>query len=252
MKFLKLLDIIILLVISITAICITIFDIFDFHQVVSQNFNYSQLAVLILSFIGIHLSISFIVRNNYQNATKNELEKIIPSLQGSKIKTFDSSDEMEIYIAKRIREAKIEIADLTWKKSLSSGYSLPKREKSRATYDNSIKVVSKTVEYKEVFIFSDKRRVEKLKQRIKENREGYSCKYFPVYTDIPRLQFVLIDKKEVIFASSTYKQLIAIENVELGLLLDSYFEKIWEEAVWIMKGKEIYQGEVDKIMSEHG
>ena len=45
--------------------------------------------------------------------------------------------------------------------------------------------------------------IKKLEQRLKENKSGYSCKYFKDDSDIPRLQFVIIDDDEVLFFASS-------------------------------------------------
>ena len=185
------------------------------------------------------------------NSNKKGIESIIPSLSGAKVVKFKNAEEMELYLSDKLKKAEEEVLDLTWKKSTSTGFDTPKRVTSRKKYDNSIKHISSNVKYKEVFIFSHKSRIEKLKARIKENKAGYSCKYISEYCEIPRLQFVLIDNKEIVFASSQYKELIAIENKELGALLSSYFFMVWSKGTYIMRGKEIFQEEYQKVLEKY-
>lgn len=253
MRFLRLTEVMLLAVISVFAIAVTVMDVFHLNEHIEflKNFNFALLGVLILSFVGLHLVLTHLTNTGFQEETAKELKSIIPSLQGSRIRVFETTEEMEIYLAKRIRNAKKEVCDLTWKESLSTGYDLPKRQKSRKYYDESIRLVSKNVEYKEVFVFSDGRRVEKLKARVAERRDGYTCKYFADYCNIPRLQFVLIDKKEVIFASSSYRQLIAIENENLGDLLRTYFEHIWQQATVVLEGKKVHEEVFRKILEKY-
>ena len=99
------------------------------------------------------------------------------------------------------------------------------------------------------FVFGDGRRKEKLKRRIEENCAGYSCRYYPQPCSIPRLQFVIIDREEIIFASSSYPTLCAIRQAELCEIFQAYFDAIWSEAVPLKEGGNIYLDEVDKVLA---
>ena len=164
------------------------------------------------------------------------------------VEIFKDSAEQEVYLAKRITEAKKEICDLTWKEKLSLSSALPKRVRTHKTYESSIARAAKKVPYREVFTFSDDRRIEKLKRRLAEKLPGYSCRYFPSPCEIPRLQFVLIDHEEVVFASSSYPFLCAIRQPELCAVFSEYFETIWSVAVPLKDGDVIHQDEVDKVL----
>jgi len=237
-----------LLILSIIGLLIAITNFILPAINVDRFFDNGTATILVmLSLIG-----TAIVSQHFTiNSSVKEIEAIIPSLSGAKVVKFKNAEAMELYLSDKLKKAEDEVLDLTWKKSTSSGFDTPKRVSSRKKYDLSIKHISSNVKYKEVFIFSHKSRIEKLKARIKENKAGYSCKYISEYCEIPRLQFVLIDNKEIVFASSQYKELIAIENKELGALLSSYFFMVWNRATYLKRGKEIYQEEYEKVLSKY-
>lgn len=245
-------DLILLFIISIICVIIGVIDLFNWNEkiIFLQNIDYSLLAVLLLSTIGIHLVVAHIAQNKFQETSLNESEKIINSIKGVKIHYFENMVELEEYLAKRILEAKKEVCDLTWKQKISIDYSLPPRQKVAKKYDTTISRVSKNVIYREVFVFNDNRRLDKLKKRLSENRAGYSCRYFPDDTTIPRMQFAIIDEHEIIFASSNYSPLCAIQHPSLCAIFKSYYENVWEKATPIKEGNKVYQAVVDELFSK--
>ena len=92
--------------------------------------------------------------------------------------------------------------------------------------------------YKEIFMFNADGRKEKMKKRVQENSEAYSCAYYE-NSSVPQFQFVVIDRKIVIFASSRYKLPIAIVNDEIGQLFTNYYDELWENAIKIKEGVKI-------------
>lgn len=250
MKRLEKLDLIVLGIISVFSIIITILDFFDITKDIPSlnNLDYSVISVLILSLIGFHLVSSHIKQNDSNENLLKDINNVLDNIKGVKVINFSTIDELEKHIATQIRKAKIEICDLTWKDKISSLYSVGPRKRSQRSYDSSISKISNSVTYKEVFIFSDLRRIDKLKKRLEENKPGYSCRYFPEFTDIPRIQFVLIDKSEIIFASSSYPKYCSIRHKELSEIFKSYFDSIWEKAIPIKDGTNINTVEVEKIL----
>ena len=249
-KLLKKIDSILLLIISVFAIIFTVVDTFNINinNPIFADINYSVLSVVLLAAIGLHLIVARFQDDSSEDARKADTIKIITSLDGVQIELLASTREMEIYLAKRILEAKKEICDLSWKNTLSRTYSTNPRQKSMKTVENSIKQVSDNLPYREVFVFSDVRRKEKLQARLKENKSGYSCRYYDENSKIPRLQFVLIDEEEIIFASSSYPVLCAIKHPHLARIFQSYYDDVWEKAIPIKEGPILYRDSIDKIM----
>lgn len=249
LRYLKKMDVVLLLVISFTSIVIAVADSFNFFDNVEffQKIDYSLLTIVILSLIGLHLVLNYVNQSNFQEKFPNDINGIIKSLNGVNIEIFPSTVELEKYLAKRVKEAKIEICDLSWKENISSGYSLKPRVKSHKSYETSINLACDKIVYREIFIFSDGRRKEKLERRLKKSKSGYSCRYFEGNFSIPRLQFVLIDKEEIIFASSSYPKLCAIKHMELSEIFQSYYDEIWDAATPIKDGDVVHQKEIDEI-----
>lgn len=249
LRFLKRMDVVLLMAISFTSIVIVVVDFFNFFDNVEffQKVDYSLLTIAILALIGIHLVLHYINQSEFQERFPHDIDKIIRSLHGVNIEIFPSTVELEKYLAKRVKEAKIEVCDLSWKGNISRGYSLKPRVRSHKSYETSIGLACDKIMYREIFVFSDERRKEKLERRLKDNKSGYSCRYFEGDFSIPRLQFVLIDKEEIIFASSFYPKLCAITHAELSEIFQSYYDEIWNAATPIKDGDVIYQKEIDKI-----
>ena len=113
-----------------------------------------------------------------------------------------------------------------------------------------ISIASERVSYREIFIFSDPRRVKKLERRLAEAKSGYSCRYYPKDSNIPRLQFVIIDNEEALFfASSAHSPLCAVKSREFCKVFHSYFEAAWSGATPIKDGPNIDEKQLVMIQS---
>lgn len=251
MKLLRKIDLILLLIISIAAILITVIDTFDLFSLshLLTEINYPLICLLILGFIGTHLVLSFINAEDHKDESLKKFDALIASSDNIKIKIFEDSFEMETYLAKRVHEAKHEVCDLTWKLTISSGFAVGKRKDSHNVYEKAVKEFSDKLIYREVWIFNDSRRVEKFNKRIKENKDGYSCRYYKDdINNIPRLQFVIIDNSEVIFFASARNSLLcAIKGEAICKICKPYFDEVWNNAIPIKDGKKLHQKEIDYI-----
>lgn len=251
LRFIKKVDVALLAVISIVSIVIASLDYLNVFDNVPffERLNYTILAIVLLSFIGLHLVLSYITQSEFQERFPRHIDKIIRSLNGVHVEVFNNSIELDYYLAKRIKEAKNEVCDLSWKERISHGYSLKARAKSHKSYEASIGEVCDRITYREIFVFSDARRKDRLEQRLKECKTGYSCRYFTGHLSIPRLQFVLIDGEEVIFASSSYPKLCAIKHAALSEIFQTYYNETWDAATPIKDGAVIHYDEVKRIFT---
>ena len=80
--------------------------------------------------------------------------------------------------------------------------------------------MAQKIPYREVFIFNRPGRLEKLKRRLAENRPGYSCAYYEE-AKVPIVQFMLIDKEEVVVLSDQFESKFVVRHpqfVKLSLL----------------------------------
>ncbi len=251
-KFLAAVDLILLSAVALASIAITVLDYSKAFESVPffADVNYSTFGVVLLSFVGLHLVYVDLDRRHdrLSEAVREEADRILRGLQGMEITVFATSEEMELYLARSVSEARQEVCDLSWKGSISASASLKPRKRSHAVYEASIDRTSERITYREVFVFNDKRRTEKLERRLKKNRPGYSCRYYPEPISVPRLQFVLIDHAEIIFASSSYPKLCAIKHPELSEIFQGYYEEIWRQAIPLIEGDKVYREEVAKVL----
>jgi len=136
---------------------------------------------------------------------------------------------------------------LTWKVNVSLGFDTKPRKAANDKISQNIAKISNKVIYKEVFVFNDSSRIEKLKRRIQDNKPGYSCRYFDTSSKIPRIQFVVIDGEELIFASSAYPYKCAIKHKEIVAIFHTYFNQIWADAIPIKERSVINWDVFNKI-----
>lgn len=191
-------------------------------------------------------------KKGFENLTgiiEKNTSTVIESLAGVEFKTFANNTELMNYIVKQLRNAKESVDDLTWSCSLSLRQHLPVQKKVEEAYQSRIREISKRLQYREVFIFDRKSRIEKLKRRLGENTEGYSCAYYKS-SEIPPIQYMIIDKQEVVFASAVFPIKCAIGHPRLVAVLSAYFEEVWRRAIPLKLGKQVFEDEVNSVLSK--
>jgi len=244
-------DVIFLFLISLFSIVIGLLDFFGLigHIPWLNSSRIQALWLVFLSILGFHFLIRYSKSEKMkkkQDKTYDLLETLMSQCNNVITKTFNDSAELESYISRRISCAKIEILDLTWKKNWSGEEILPKRKIATRKYDDSIKKISKNVSYKEIFVFDQFGRKDKLKRRLLENNPGYSCSYY-LPSDIPRIQFIIIDKKEILFVSSFYELKATFFDDKLITIFRKFFYEAWSDAIKIKEANNIRVGELEKI-----
>lgn len=244
-------DLMVLGTIATGSIIVAVLDYFDAlpKDGPFAAIQYSVLSVLLLSAVGLHIVYAELERRRdpIPELIRGQTDRTIRSLRGVAITVFETSEEMERYLARRILDARNEICDLSWKSVVSHGSALTPRKKSQAQYESSIDRVSNRIRYREVFVFSDERRIAKLERRLAKLKPGYSCRYYPEPIHVPRLQFVLIDNDEIVFASSSYPKLCAIRHPELCEMFKSYYEEVWSSATRLIEAGSAVQAEIAKV-----
>jgi len=244
--FLRKVDLILLIIIALIASIVSILDFFNVIE--SGTMDYPLLTLFLVSMIGIHLIVSHFSQEDYQSQTIDVLNRLVQGLTAIDFREFRDSIEIESYLAQRMLEARKSICDLTWKRKLSPGFSAKDRQLSHTYMDKCIAEASERIPYREVFIFSDPRRVQKLVRRLSEDKPGYSCRYFREDPPIPRLQFVIVDDEEVFFfASSPNAPLCSFRSKELARVFKAYYEAIWQAAISIKEGDRVSLEEVERV-----
>lgn len=228
-KMLRKLDLIVLILIAVIAAGLSVLDFFNLAEV--QVESYPLFTLFLLSMVCLHLIVSHFATEDFRDESVDFLRKINSGIESPESRRFADSIEMETYLGNRILEAKRSICDLTWKVRIGEGFSSGSRQLAHGYLESCIAKVSDRLAYREIFVFNDPRRVEKLERRLAERKAGYSCRYFREDQPIPRLQFVIVDNEEVFFfASAADSPLLAIRSNELGRVMKSYFEAAWAAA----------------------
>lgn len=247
MRCLRLINVVVLAVIGITSIPIIVGDFFHIWNPLG-HVPYPTICAVFLALISIHLVAMHVDHSTWQNDQTEILKKVAQRIGSPSVMAFENSAELESHLAVRIKDAKTEICDLSWKLRISAGFGVGKRKDSHRSYESSITSAARDIQYREIFVFNDPRRVDKLRRRIAENREGYSCRYFENET-IPRLQFIIIDNREIIFfAASPGALLCGIESPEICRVFRPYFDELWNAAIPIKDGAVTHKEVVERIV----
>ncbi|MEZ8797275.1 hypothetical protein OA7_0008760 [Vibrio cyclitrophicus 1F53] len=240
--------------------------------------DYATFTLFLLSMLAVHIVRSYTVNDAFQEEAKSslsEVENSIPENQNFQNKTIDSLDRLlaerlvldyveyqdsvaiEKALARAILDAENSVCDFSWKPKISEGFGAGKRKESHTYMDECIKTACKTISYREVYTFGDKRRVDKLRRRIDENTDGYSCSYFKENLEdielniyIPRMQYVIVDKEKIFFfAISPESPLCSFKSKELCKIFSAYFEIAWSNSITIKHGDNIDRKVLEEIYS---
>jgi len=246
--FLKNLDATVVGLTALVAVITSVSTLFGFPIIKSDN--YAPVTLLLLAAIGVHLVVGHFLGDDFQQDTIQLLEKLDREASSLAVHMFKDSAEIESHLARAVLQAKTSVCDLSWKNRISAGFSASGRQLSHGYMDRCIAEASDRIAYREIFVFNDNRRVEKLQRRLSEQKKGYSCRYFPKDNAIPRLQFVLIDDQEVLFfASAADSPLCSITSPEVCKVFRSYYEALWAAALPIKEGPTVYQTQIDRILA---
>lgn len=180
----------------------------------------------------------------------NSTSTIIDSLAGIEFKKFETGNELMNYINKRVIEAHSKVDDLSWSPAVSLRYGLDITKQVNQKYEERVSKAAKKIVYREVFMFNRPGRAEKLKNRIEEGLPGYSCSYYPV-TEVPLLQFMLIDEEEVIILSDQYPFNFALRHQHIVRLFAAYFNDIWQKSTPLKLGTTLMHEEINRVLSSH-
>jgi hypothetical protein len=139
-----------------------------------------------LAVVAIHLTVSRVTDEQFQTQSMKLLEQISTGISVGEFRMFTDAVEMEHHLAERLLSAKASVCDLSWKSRISEEFAATHRRLSHGNLDRAIAEASSRISYREIFIFSDRRRVEKMDRRLNERQDGYSCRYYKEDGRIPR------------------------------------------------------------------
>lgn len=179
----------------------------------------------------------------------DNLHVTISSLKGVESRSFASGTDLLRYVNKRLSQARVRVDDLSWSPAVGLGQGLQVTQDVNHLYEKRLTQVARRIPYREVFIFNKPERVGKLRRRLGQNLEGYSCAYYEHWT-VPLLQFMLIDDEEVIFLSDQYPVYVAVRQPDIVNLFVKYYETIWQQAIPLKIGTQTYNENLEKILQE--
>ena len=174
---------------------------------------------------------------------------IINSLQGLEFKKFNSANEVMSYVNKRLSQAQKQIDDLSWRPSVNMGFAVYSPELDTENIDQVTKITQR-VPYREIFMFNRSDRLPRLKGLLEQDLPGYSCVYYES-DSVPLLQFMVIDKEEVIILSEPLKSKVAIKHPDIVQLFCEYYDEIWHNATPIKLGTSLHQETIEKLFTKH-
>jgi hypothetical protein len=178
------------------------------------------------------------------------LSKVIESVAGFEYRRFRDSTEFLNYLADRISQARFSVWDLTWV------VDLPAERGAQAVaaeqkYHDAIIEGSKRIIYREVYIFCDEPKYQKLKKIIHENPEYYNCRYYQE-SKVPRPVFMIIDREEVLLYGIVDGGIYcSVQHPRLVESFTNFYQLVWAGATKLKEGTTIYTDEYDKVMRGH-
>lgn len=274
-----------LLVIGVTAVICLVITVLDFLDRLDVNEKIiPNLTLMLVSGIAIYLLIE---RRKHLEAAQKEITQslkgiaeqlavakqevtggfssleqgraeftnhLIDSINGTQVLTF--ADEMACveYATKRILEAEKEIDDTSWAPKL--GFTAGRDKDLRVGNEHWDAVVKsldekKKLVYREILVFNDISRLEKLIVRFNQNRPGYYCVYYDK-PSTPLIQFMIIDDIEVIFMTDQYPTYLAVRNKAIAALFKEYYDDLWKRARPIKLERNFSAEIVEEIQNKYG
>ena len=180
---------------------------------------------------------------------ENLLYSVVDNIEKVRLTLFQDDLEMKKYLIRLLKKCKFNVMDLTWAHQVGTIQQLPQYQEAEEEYEKCIQEIARDKEYKEIFIFNYSDRYEKLKRRLSEKSLGYSCAYY-LPTHIPLLQFVIMDEEEVLFISNIYPVKCAVRSKEIAAIFVTYYKEVWNRAIKIKEGKDVYQEVVERIFKQ--
>ncbi len=268
-KIIKISDIVTIAIAIVISVIAFILDGYNSYVNNGVQIDYAFVATTLLLAIAIHFILIGFLESEISNKQKDlsinlehAVSTIINSLDGVEVTFFDDINDVDIYIANRIASASSCVYDFNWQDFISTNpyhRNATKKEYAANKIDASIKSfcskkANKPRIYKEIFTFSYSNNIAKMLNHITYG-DNYCCSYYENQnpeTKFPKLQFVVIDDKEVIFVSSAYKpNLCSINNVRIASIFCNYFEQAWELSIKLKDKNEINNNLIQDIQNRY-
>lgn len=173
---------------------------------------------------------------------------IISSLNAPYIRVFANEDEYKEYYITKVSQAATKVDDLTWSQRVGAQQQLKHMQEKELKLGKNIDCASSNIVYREIFMFNAPTRIDKLRDRLRENKQGYHCSCYFDQTTIPRIQYVIIDSEEAIFTSDAFGRKFTVTNPTIIQLLQNNFDFAWDAASPLKHGRYWYIDNLRRLL----
>lgn len=177
-------------------------------------------------------------------------QTLIESLQGVQVRKFDNGHELLRYMYDLVAKSQVRIDDLSWRATFTTRNYGDFAHNMGSQYVPIMQDAVQRVPYREIMIFNKPGRKERFQSLITDNKPGYSCAYYQTDTEIPLLQFMIIDLREVIIFEDLAANSICISHPLIAKYFADYYEEIWQKAVKLKLGKTVYWDAVREVLGD--
>lgn len=176
--------------------------------------------------------------------------RTIVSLDGVELREFASSAEIVTYARKRFANAQ-RIDDVTM-----GGRAVQARSgRDNVAYDEYQNALSAIIQnpnliWREVVTFSSRQHFLRERARMVDPKaDGYSIAYYrsPDQEEPPVRGFAVIDKEEVLIATSTHSIWFSIKHPLVAKYFSAYFDELWANARKLKHGHRIDYDELSRL-----
>ena len=173
--------------------------------------------------------------------------EVIASLQGVQVRSFpDGADFLE-YSTHRLAEAS-SIDDVNWSDydPITTGREVGSFRGFHDAVDRFVK--RDTVSYREIAMFSNADRLDRVRKRIKAKSPGYHVGYFePLPRNQPPLMtFAIQDHEEVVLCFDNKR--LAIRHREIVDFYATYYESLWNHSKKLKVGSDVRIQDLQRVL----
>jgi hypothetical protein len=165
-------------------------------------------------------------------------KETIISLKGASITHLEDASELFNYVASRLEEANSSVDDLTWAIAQPPVTSKAHKEAFQRYLSSVDATVSRHgVTYREVATFPNRSRVHRARDLASKGAYGYQLRCYEVdlSNPLPVMEFIIIDKEEVILGVHWGMKSLPPDCTFLGVrhpLIVAFFQEYYE-AIWL-------------------
>ena len=222
----------------------------------------SVLTLLIVGVVAAYLIIEqSLAERKQSDILRSAVEQAVAALSGIEAREFEDRADFWLYAARRIRESKSTIDDLTWGKVFPTTRTRQDKD-AYEDYRREIRTAStgkgpnEGKRYREIMSFPNDIRLGRTAPLLNEKYPNYQlrCYDYDHSGTPPLLQFYVFDKMEVLFSltpltgSASDSRYMTFKSRQLADLMSAYFEAAWRDAI-VLKELDIIDWDILKSIA---